>query len=366
MTLTLTSDFVVVGSGLTGATIARLLHNAGAEVAVLERRSHVGGNVYDHVHESGIRVHTYGPHYFRTNSERLWAYVQEFGAFYRYEGVIKSHVDGRYENWPVSGSYVRDHIGADWSPSFVGSPSTFEEACLSMMPEAVYRKFVRGYTEKQWGVPAAALSPALAGRFEIHEDDDPRLKRHKYQGIPFDGYAQWMSRMLDGIPVICNCDFLQNRDSVVARKLLVFTGPIDEYFGFSLGRLVYRGQRRTDRYLSDVEYALPCGQVNFPDVASGPAVRVLEWKHMMPRELADRAQGTLLTSEVPFTPSAPEDFEYPFPDEANSRLYESYKALAAREPSTLVCGRLGEYKYYDMDQAIGRALMLGQRILDEH
>lgn len=357
-------DYLVVGSGLTGAVIARTLVDMGREVLVVERRSHLGGNVFDYVHGSGIRIHSYGPHYFRTSSDKIRAFVNRFASFDKYEAVVKSYVDGCYENWPIAASYIRRMIGGSWEPEFKSRPANFEEAALGLMPRLVYEKFVKGYTEKQWGVPAHTLSASLVERFDVREDDDPRLKRHKYQGIPSGGYASFMRNMLAEIPVILNFDYLHYRDSVKARKLLVFTGPIDEFFRFDLGRLTYRGQQRERVYLPDVDHALPCGQVNNPDSNNGPYIRTLEWKHMMPSQYAQRIRGTVLTKESPFSPTNPNDYEYPFPDGANAHLYERYRERAEGIPGLLICGRLGEYRYYDMDQAIGRAMVLAQQVLE--
>jgi len=172
-----------------------------------------------------------------------------------------------------------------------------------------------------------------------------------------------MRRMVEGIPVILNCDYLANRNEFPPQKRIVFTGPMDEYFGHDLGRLKYRGQRREHRYVEDAEYVQPCGQVNNPDLANGPHIRTLEWKHMMPPDYAQRIRGTVLTQEFPITAVEPKDYEYPFPDEANTQLYEAYRARAEAIPNLTICGRLGEYRYYDMDQAIGRAMLLTERIL---
>jgi len=357
------TDYLVVGSGLTGAVIGRILADAGRSVMIVDRRSRVGGNVSDHTHVSGVRIHTYGPHYFRTSSERIWEFVTRFGAFYPYEACVKSLVDACYERWPVASSYIRRTVGERWEPEFKGTPSNFEEAALAKMPRLVYEKFVRGYTEKQWGVSARCLSPDLAGRFDVREDDDCRLVRHKYQGIPVDGYASLMQNMLSGIPLILDCDYVAERAAFRYRKMLVFTGPIDEYFGFDLGRLHYRGQNREHTYLPDVQWAQPCGQVNNPSPENGPHIRTLEWKHMMQRDVADRIRGTVLTYETPFSPITPDEYEYPFPGQANLRLYKSYRERANAIPNVVICGRLGEYRYLDMDQAIARAMKLASSIL---
>ncbi|AKG23315.1 UDP-galactopyranose mutase [Calothrix sp. 336/3] len=357
-------DYLIVGSGLTGATIARILFDAGKKVLVVDRRSHLGGNVHDHHHPSGIRIHTYGPHYFRTSSEAIWKFVNQFSAFENFEAILKSYVDGCYENWPIAGSYIRQKIGENWQPEFSHIPSNFEEASLAIMPRLIYEKFVKEYTEKQWGISAHKLSANLAKRFDVHHNDDPRLKQNKYQGIPRDGYAQFMSNLLKGIPVILNFDYLQQRELIEVKRKLVFTGAIDEYFNFDMGRLVYRGQQRETRYIKNVDYALPAGQINYPSFANGGQIRTLEWKHMMPKKYAKKIQGTVLTTETPYTPKNPDHYEYPFPDEINAQLYSKYQERANQISNLLICGRLGEYKYYDMDQAIARAMVLAKRLME--
>ena len=358
------ADYVIVGSGLTGAVIARTLADAGRDVLVVDRRPHLGGNVHDTTREGGIRVHSYGPHYFRTNSEPVWRFVNRFADFYPYEAVLASFVGGRFERWPIAAEYIRRTVGERWEPAFTGTPSNFEEASLAMMPASVYRAFVKGYTEKQWGVPARSLSADLAGRFDVRTDDDRRLKRQRHQGIPVGGYARMMASMLDGLPVRLGRDYLEERGSFRSRRSLVFTGPIDEYFGFSLGRLHYRGQEREHTYLPDVAQLQPFGQVNNPDPDAGPHVRTIEWTHMLSPEERAAATGTIVTRETPKTPTNPDEYEYPFPDEANKALYRRYRIEAEAVPGLLVCGRLGEYRYYDMDQAIARALHLAKRLLE--
>ena len=356
-------DYLVVGAGLTGGTIARLLHEAGGEVLVVDRRGHLGGNVHDHHHPCGIRVHTYGPHYFRTHSEEIWRFVNRFNSFYPYEAVVKTLVDGEHENWPVAASYIRRTVGSSWTPAFTGTPSNFEEASLSMMPALIYEKFVKGYSEKQWGVPAHTLAASLARRFDVRQDDQPRLVSHRFQGLPTDGYAGFARNLFDGIPVLLNVDYLRHRANFQARKWLIFTGPIDEFFNFDLGHLAYRGQERHHQHLPEVSCALPCAQVNNPDATTGAHIRTMEWKQMMPAEYARRIHGTVITREVTVSPTNPDQFEYPFPDERNARLYATYRARDATLGNVLICGRLGEYRYYDMDHAINQAMALAKRIL---
>ncbi len=239
-------EYVVVGSGLTGAVIARQLADAGKTLVVVERRSRVGGNCADQCHPSGIRYHLYGPHYFRTNSAIIWNFVLQAAHFFPFRAAVKTLVNGEYFSWPIAGSVVRS-----LQPNFVSvaslgkTPANFEEAALTMMPEVVYRAFVKEYTEKQWGRDAAQLSAELCRRFSIHWDDSPYLKsRHKYQGLPLEGYSFMIENLLRGVPVVLNADYLKHRRSFRCTKKVVFTGPIDEYFDFCLGRLEYRAQRR--------------------------------------------------------------------------------------------------------------------------
>lgn len=336
--------------------MARLLHDAGHRVLIVEKRPLPGGNVRDETHPSGIRLHTYGPHYFRTSDQRIWDFVQRFSAFQPYTPCLKTWVDGRYENWPLAASCIARTAGQNWQPAFQGKPSNFEEAALALMPERVYQKFVRGYTLKQWGKDPRELSAQLARRFDVRRDDDPRLMPHKkYQGIPAQGYAAWIDRMLKGIPLLLRTDYLAHRDAFQARKKIIFTGPIDAFFDYALGRLAYRGQQRHTEYLPDTEWLQPCAQVNNPLPENGPHIRTLEWKHLLPPPEAARIPGTLITRETTYSPEDPDAFEYPFPDAENALRYQQYRDLAKTRPDVLCCGRLGEYRYYDMDQAIARA-----------
>lgn len=357
------ADYIIVGSGLTGATIARHLKDAGKSVLVIERRAHLGGNVHDHTHPSGIRIHTYGPHYFRTNCDRIWYFVQRFDEFYHYEARVQTQADGRQWQWPLTSQALEAVGGVNWKPAFTGEPLNFEEACLKMMPAKAYDLFVRNYTEKQWGIRASGLDARLASRFDIRSDGDSRLSRHKYQGLPVNGYAHLMTEMLRGIPVILNCDYLKHRNEFIANKKTIYTGPIDEYFGFDLRMLEYRGQRREHTYDPENPVHQNAVQVNYPSL-NFDHIRIIEWKHLMPEELRNRIKGTVITKEVPFTPSNPSDYEYPFPSQMNQDVYKQYAERAAKIPNFIVAGRLGFYKYFDMDQAIGAAMKISDDLLN--
>jgi UDP-galactopyranose mutase len=362
--LEVSADYVVVGAGITGATVARQLADAGRDVVVIDRRDHSGGNVHDFVHASGIRVHTFGPHYFRTNSSEIWQYVRRFAAFHPYRALVNSFVDGSYFTWPLNRSGLRSIAGGLCISQPLLPPANFEEACLAMMPRVVYERFVRGYTQKQWGVAPVNLEKDLARRFDVREDDEICFSKHTFQGIPSDGYAAFIQNMLRGIPQLLNCDYLKHRKVIHHKKKLIFTGPIDEFFGFDSGKLKYRAQRRTHEFYPNRATSLPVGQVNNPDVQNGPHIRTLEWKHMMHPATAAGIKGTVLTREIPFTPDDPNEYEYPFPDPHNRRLYNRYRERASQLSDTLICGRLGEYRYLDMDQALARALMLSRQLLD--
>lgn len=352
-------DALIVGSGLTGSVIARHLHDAGWKVQIVEKRDHVGGNVHDHLHESGLRIHTYGPHYFRTNSEQIWDYVQRFSKFVPFEAVVKSEIDGQLEDWPITDEYIERLSGKMWMPAHLGTPTNFEEAVLKRMPRNVYEKFIRPYTQAQWGMSPSQLSVELAGRVPVRRSGDPRLSQHKYQGIPRDGYAQFMENMIEGIPFELNFDYLQRRDEITPTHLTVFTGPIDAFFSYTLGKLSYRSQKREHTYHPDTDQFQPFVQINNSQMKQGDHVRTIEWKHL---PQSNSIKGTVTTTETPYTPMDPDAYEYPVQDEKNAALYEKYRELADADEKLLICGRLGEYRYYDMDWAIANAMEIAATI----
>ncbi len=358
------ADFVIVGAGLTGSTIARILTDNGQDVVIVDRKDHIAGNIYDYKDESGAMIHKYGPHYFRCGSEKIWNFLNRFTEFYNWSALLKSKVGNEYLSWPVNEDYINKIVGEDWN-LFKGEPLNFEEVCLSRMPKQIYEMFIKGYTEKQWGVKATELSKDLAVRITINKGNVNTLTpHHKWNALPRYGYTEMMRSMVNGIPLTLQYDYLRNKEAVIANKLLVFTGPVDEFFNYKHGKLKYRGQNRRIEHLENTEQHQPCIQVNYPN-PEDPRIRTIEWKHLMHPDDKAKVKGTMLTHETPFTPENANQYEYPFPDKQNKELYEQYKSEADALSDVLICGRLGEYRYYDMDQAIGRAMKLATEIMEK-
>ena len=354
------SDYLIVGAGLTGSTIARCLADAGRDVLLLDRRSHRGGNVYDETHAlSGIRVHTYGPHYFRTNSDRIWDFVNRFADFHKFEAVIFSKLQHEYYHWPLWQSEInkltKEHA------SFSGETINLEQACLSLMPRKIYECFIKEYNEKQWGMACTDLDKSLCNRFDVRSTDEPRLKPDmRYQGVPSKGYASMMAEMTKDLRVELGVDYLKHKE-LFASKHVIYTGPIDEYFSYNLGKLKYRAQKRDHKYHPRANFLQSTVQVNYPQHADGPQIRSIEWKWMMPT--FDGLRGTVLTTETPYSPTESNDYEYPYPDMINAALYQQYSSIATQLTNVTFCGRLGEYKYFDMDQAIARGMKIAESLL---
>jgi UDP-galactopyranose mutase len=362
-------DYVIVGAGLTGATLARLLNDAGRTVIVLERRPYVGGNCADFMHPAGVMVNRNGPHYFRTSSEKIWDFVNRFGSWRPFAAEVRAAIGDHYERWPVSRGWIAEHCP---EPARSGTPQmetlplpkNFEEAALHLMPQLAYDTFVAGYTRKQWGCDPKELAAELASRLEVREGSARPLKLATYQAVPVLGYSELVSSMLSGIKVETRIDYLLARENFLAERKIIFTGPIDQFFDFKLGRLRYRGQRR-EHAVHPLYFRHPTVQTNYPDLRDGDFVREIEWKHMTRLGDAVRnARETLITREYPQDATDPEEFEYPYPDRANATLYREYLDWADRKcPGVMFCGRLGRYKYFDMDQAIGAAMVTAERLL---
>ena len=359
------ADYIVVGAGLTGATIARMLSDAGRDVLVIEARDRVGGNVADAVHRCGIRHNLHGPHYFRTSAARVREFALRFADFYPFAAIVMSQVGNELFPWPLHRSTFERFSAASQTPETPpAEPENFEDAMLAKIPPAVYRTFIQGYSCKQWGVSATELDTGLARRIEIRDDGDPRLSKASFQALPRGGFTAWVESMLSGIEVLCSTDFHDMRDAVRWHRKLIYTGPIDRFFEYRYGKLPYRSQERIDLFITGPCHIYPCGQVNLPSPDDGRHVRTIEWRHMLaPGEGPDT--GTLLTLEFPVAATGWNRSEYPFPSDAAREQYDRYAALAEERSDVLLCGRLGEYRYLDMDQAIARAMLHADRLLGE-
>ena len=288
-----------------------------------------------------------------------------FSGFYPYQARVLSRVNGHYESWPPNRDLLRRFAG--WERLRAQAPpQNFEAACLQRMPRAVYELLVRNYTERQWGRDPAQLSPDLADRIRVNKDGDTTLTPDRvHQALPDRGYAALVNNLLADIPCRLGVDFLKHQKEYRVRKALIFTGSLDEFFGFDHGRLEYRSQKRTHEFHPACEFRQPCAQVNYPAARRNEPLRTLEWKHLLPSTEQCRVPGTVITSEYPFTPTEPDQFEYPVPTEHNRLLYRHYQARARAFPKLVVCGRLGTYRYLDMDQAIRRALTIGEQLVND-
>jgi UDP-galactopyranose mutase len=345
-------EYLIIGSGLTGATIARLLHDAGKRVLVLESRSHPGGNVWDDIYEdTGIWYHLYGPHYFRTDSERVWAFVNRFCNWRPWAARVSIEHKDKLRPWPLTPEELAE-FGKIEPPERV---ENFRDACLTKMPRAAYEAFVEPYNLKQWGVSPLQLKPTLAGRIDTAGDDPlRRLKPQRYQAQPMGGYQALIKNMLRDIPVEVGHHF--ELDEWSGDGHLVFTGSIDELFDKRFGPLPYRSQERAVVYYpfqSQREWPTP--QVNFPSLLDIP-IRGIEWRHLGP---PTTKWGALITWEMPRAGG----LEYPIPTFEAEALYERYRALLPELERVTVAGRLGRFQYLDMDQAIGAAMVLAGRLL---
>lgn len=350
--MTSPEDFLIIGSGITGAAIARLLHDAGKRVLVLEQRPHPGGNVWDEVHESGIRYHLYGPHYFRTNSQQVWAFVNRFCAWRPWAASVSIQVGGDARApilpWPLTSAELAD-FGKIEPPERI---ENFRDACLSKMPLVAYEMFVEPYNIKQWGVDPTKLLPSLAGRIDTAPSSGPRtLKTHEHQALPVGGYQAFIRGLLDGIPLELN-HFFELKQTTSSQ--VVFTGSIDDLFDECHGELPYRCQERFLAHDTATKLRWPTPQLNLPSLTDVP-IRGIEWKHLEPE-----GEGSLITWETP----KPDGYEYPLPTFEAQLLYDKYRNMLPSLERVTVCGRLGEYKYLDMDVALARAMMVARRLLD--
>lgn len=364
-----TYDFLIVGAGLFGAVFAQQAAERSKRCLVVERRSHVAGNVYTEPVE-GIQVHRYGAHIFHTSNPELWAYVNRFAGFNRFTNAPIANYHGELYNLPfnmntfyrmwgaVTPDQARAIIERQRREAGIGEPRNLEEQAISLVGTDIYKKLVEGYTEKQWGRPCSELPAFIIKRLPVRFTFDNNYFSDPYQGIPIEGYTQMVERMLADADVRLETDYLERRDELsrLAERVL-YTGPIDAYFGYRLGALAYRSVRFETQVL-DTPNHQGCAVMNYTDRET-PYTRVIEHKHFA----FGRQEKTVVSREFSTEWKPGDEPYYPVNDEANGALYERYRELAAGEKDVLFGGRLGEYRYYDMDKVIASALTLAKKVL---
>lgn len=363
-----TFDYLIVGAGFAGSVLAeRLASQSGKSCLVVDRRSHVAGNAYDEHDQWDVRLHRYGPHYFRTNSERVKDYLSQFTAWHMVDYRILAWSDGRFWQFPINLNTFEQLMGrpstteemestlASWRMP-ISTPKNSAEAILSQVGPQLYEKFFKNYTIKQWGLDPKDLDASVCARIPIRTNRDDRYLSEKFQALPRDGYTKMIERMLrhPKIKILLNADYREVQPHVTYKRM-IYTGPIDEYFAHKLGRLPYRSLRFEREHLAQ-EFFQPAGQVNYPN--DHDFTRIVEMKH----HTGQRLPETTIVREYPqaMTPTAEPYYPVPAPDA--QALYQKYAELARNETGVSFIGRLATYRYYNMDQVIGMALAEFERL----
>lgn len=366
-------DYLIVGAGLFGAVFAREAVKAGKKVFVVDKRCHIGGNVYTEKVE-GIHVHVYGAHIFHTNNKTVWDYVNQFAVFNRFTNSPVANYHGELYSLPFN-MYTFNKIWGVVTPeeaaakieeqrkaAGIAEPKNLEEQAISLVGTDIYEKLIKGYTEKQWERPCTELPAFIIKRLPVRLTFDNNYFNALYQGIPVGGYTKMVANMLDGIEVRLQTDYLKNKAELdgLAEKI-IYTGPIDAYFRYELGTLEYRSVWFETEVL-DIPNFQGNAAVNYTDRET-PWTRIIEHKWF---EFGKDAKGqdlpkTVISREYSSEWKAGDEPYYPVNDEKNGELYEKYKALADKESKVIFGGRLGEYKYYDMDAVIESALVMAKK-----
>ena len=359
--------YLIVGAGLYGAVFARQAADAGKRVLVIDRRPHIAGNAYTENVE-GIHVHRYGAHIFHTNSKEVWDYVNRFAVFNRFTNSPLANYKGEIYSLPfnmytfnrmwgvITPEEAAQKIAAQRS-EITGEPKNLEEQAISLVGRDIFEKLVKGYTEKQWGRGCRDLPAFIIRRLPVRLTYDNNYFNALYQGIPVGGYTGLAANLLEGVEVRLNCDYLKSKPGLDAlADTVVYTGPIDAYFGYRLGRLEYRSLR-FETELLDIPSFQGNAVVNYTDRET-PWTRIIEhkWFQFGRDDLGNDLPRTVISREYSTEWKPGDEPYYPVNDEKNAVLYKRYRALADREERVIFGGRLGEYTYYDMDQVIAAAL----------
>ncbi|WP_443595842.1 UDP-galactopyranose mutase [Agathobacter sp.] len=367
-------DYLIVGSGLYGAIFAHEAKAKGKLVLVVDKRPNIAGNVYTKKQE-GINVHMYGAHIFHTNDKRVWNYITQFAEFNRFTNSPVANYKGELYSMPFNmytfnkmwGVVTPEEAAAkieEQKKEINGEPKNLEEQAISLVGRDIYEKLVKGYTEKQWGRDCKELPAFIIKRLPVRLTFDNNYFNALYQGIPIGGYTKMVENLLDGIEVRLNTDYLEHKAELDAlADKVVYTGPIDAYFGFKLGTLEYRSVRFENETL-DIPNFQGNAAVNYTDRET-PWTRIIEhkWFEFGKDEDGNDLSKTIISREYSSEWKAGDEPYYPVNDEKNGQLYAKYKELADKEAGVIFGGRLGEYKYYDMDTTIASALDMCEKEL---
>lgn len=368
-------DYLVVGAGLYGATFARQMKESGKKVLVIDKRPTIGGNVYTENVE-GINVHKYGAHIFHTNNKKVWDFVNRFATFNRFTNSPVANFHGELYSLPfnmytfnkmwgvVTPREAAAKIEEQRKAAGIKEPENLEEQAISLVGTDIYEKLIKGYTEKQWGRPCTELPSFIIKRLPVRFTFDNNYFNALYQGIPVGGYTKMVRNMLEGIEVKVNADYLKNKaeyDSMADH--VVYTGPVDAYFGYKLGYLQYRSVRFETEVL-DIPNFQGNAAVNYTD-SETPWTRIIEhkWFEFGKDENGKDIQKTVISREYSSEWKPGDEPYYPVNDKKNSDLYQEYRKLADQENKVIFGGRLGEYKYYDMDKVIEEALKISSECI---
>ena len=360
-------DYLIVGAGLFGAVFAHEMTAKGKKCLVIDKRAHIGGNIYTEEIE-GINVHKYGAHIFHTSNKEIWDYVNRFATFNRYTNSPVARYKDEIYNLPfnmntfnklwgvIAPQEAKEKIEEQVKEAGIVNPSNLEEQAISLVGKDIYEKLVKGYTEKQWGKRADELPAFIIKRLPVRMTYDNNYFNDLYQGRPLGGYTPMIEKLLEGSDVLLNTDYFGDREAFnnKAEKVL-FTGMIDEYFDYCFGELEYRSLKFESQVLDTDNYQ-GNAVVNYTEYEV-PYTRIIEHKHF---EYGTQPK-TVITKEYPARWKHGDEPYYPMNDEKNNALYEKYKELATKEDKVLFGGRLGMYKYYDMHNVIEEALKLSSK-----
>lgn len=358
-------DYLIVGSGLFGATFANLATEKGKKCLVIEKREAVGGNIRTEKTEE-ITVHLYGAHIFHTSDKKVWDYINKFAEFNNFVNSPVANYKGEIYNMPFNMNTFAKMFGVafpdeakkiidEQRKEITKTPENLEEQAISLVGREIYTKLIKGYTEKQWGRDCTELPPFIIKRLPVRYTYDNNYFNDRYQGIPVGGYTQIIEKMLENCDVVLNSDFLENKEKYLdMAEKCVYTGPIDAYFDYSLGELSYRSLRFETEILDKENYQ-GVAVMNFNE-REIPYTRIIEHKHF---EFGKQAK-TVITREYPQDWNRNLEPYYPVNDEKNNALYAEYQKLAEKEKNVFFGGRLAQYKYYDMDKCIASAFAFAE------